>query len=152
MQISFSKKRERKYASNQMIFWAFGHVNQLKNPNSNSTLLMPKPSALQNIFTKMLNTTENSLHFNVKVDKPKSLVQKNARKVILTKIQNFLSQVCLKFLQALCLGQSTYHIQGRSLFNSLGKNLSNAVMLTQRISLANPLNLSPMHVMNYTQV
>ena len=41
--------------------------NMLKHPKSNGTQIQPKPSALQNIFTKMLNTKRNSLVWGSKL-------------------------------------------------------------------------------------
>ena len=89
-------------------------LNLLKDPNSNGTYIQPKPSALKNIFTKMLNTMGNSLLLGSKKlnDMPQFLLKDSAR--------------CMSWLCPLD--------KGHYLFKSLSKNVVKDVRLTCLVS------------------
>ena len=69
----------------------------MKNPNSNGTHIQTKPSALQNIFPKMLNTMGNFLLWGSKLIIPNPLQDKNTCHMspVMCHLSDFLFFFCL---------------------------------------------------------
>ena len=86
----------------------------LTGQNLSGTLMKPKPLAIQNMFTNILDIMGNSFSWKLKLINPNPLNKKGKMlllfrtKSTLHKKINYIPHFFLKILETVCLGLSTY--------------------------------------------